>query len=439
MTLGAKEVYTELCSGFFFEIAVERHMDRQVERVGKLVIPDSRVNVDEISQSRPLFRFQVSKNNFRGQILVMVVRKQRTEWSLSAPGFLGGYFGFGGPNQLSGPLDQATQDLADQEAKEHEQNLGDQQWISPQNPTRIRPQGDQVPGELDEAGMPTRAVFDMDTPGFPPMNTLVAKKNWLPPEEPEPQPNRDFDADEYVDSVIKHNKVSRIHEDWYQPGSTGADKQDQIHVSGQAGQHHRLVRPIDFSQGHYQGSPRSPSEAESSHVGWLRDFVPEDWENASDPEEDELEESCSLVREKFVSKAQRRFFYAKAKQTGKSGAKWKKWAAEWEKETPSEEEEPLPEIAKENVRKMQNNKNRELVKGDRVYAAVAGMDQRGTVVGFTSAGDIWQKMGMPQRRWPTVLIRWDHIPDRLSTHSPAELRLAPEGSTVTGASPPGEE
>lgn len=60
------------------------------------------------------------------------------------------------------------------------------------------------------------------------------------------------------------------------------------------------------------------------------------------------EETCDEdVEEEFVSKAQRRFFYAKAGEGGKEGKKWKRMAREFEEETP--EDADLPERVDESL------------------------------------------------------------------------------------------
>jgi hypothetical protein len=53
------------------------------------------------------------------------------------------------------------------------------------------------------------------------------------------------------------------------------------------------------------------------------------------------EEACDEdIDEKFASQAQRRFFYAKAREGGKEGKKWKRLASEFESETPKDAKLP---------------------------------------------------------------------------------------------------
>jgi len=84
------------------------------------------------------------------------------------------------------------------------------------------------------------------------------------------------------------------------------------------------------------------------------DFSSDGSELGEDPEdimETRYKVNYGTMNEKFASKAQARYFYAKADEPGKEGKKWKKWSKEFADDT--EDFSKLPEKKKKRVKELQ--------------------------------------------------------------------------------------
>ena len=143
-------------------------------------------------------------------------------------------------------------------------------------------------------------------------------------------------------------------------------------------------------------------------------------------EETTVTKEAEELVEKFASKAQQRFFYAKANEKGKEGKKFKKYAKEFSKDMDKEDWKELPD----KVEKEQENLEEQVKKGDRVvlkkmddpYTKLTSGDE-GTVDHIDDLGQIHVKWDagstlalIPGEDEFDVIQEWTITEDEILSH-----------------------
>lgn len=227
------------------------------------------------------------------------------------PTFQGGPFGFGGEAQLAGGLNPATQNIQDKEQEELDQNVTDQIWSlgkylvgsGPNKFVDFTTGRDAIPTTVTEQSPIDNSISRMrDLPGFPKMNSLVNKKQFMPPEEE----NKDkVYLGPTIDNVPLQELISSIAEEVLNellnnPSATFLSRKgwNNIQINSLASQKNHLhpgeepapswrplfKDPIDpYESENIPPADKSPIGGMGA-IGWPKKYIPNDFEQDIDNE-----------------------------------------------------------------------------------------------------------------------------------------------------------